>query len=190
MLNLILIGLGLVVAAAGGLYFYFRRRRRKELIALLTDKVDLLAHWTYTPAEWQKAVEEEFTWASSKDYGGEVYISPLAVYVKADTRDHLIDLTEKGKVVTNASFTGTVGMPLKLRVRWRVRTYHETAGSDRTDQFKYFKEDYRIPVPLAAKEEARKVVDFFTTRLENNLEAYTAVVGDDEAISLFGKDTF
>ena len=190
MFELITIGVALLGAAGAGLYFYCRRQRRKQLITLLIDKVDLLAHWTYTPAEWQKAVAEEFTWASGRDFGGEVYISPRAVYVKADTRDNLIDLTEKGKVVTNASFTGTEGMPLKLRVRWRVRTYRETGGSDRTDQFKYCKEDYRIPVPPTAKEEARKVVNFFTTQLENNLEAYTAVVGEDEAISLFGKDTF
>jgi len=34
------------------------------------------------------------------------------------------------------------------------------------------------------------VADFFTKQLEDNLEAYTAVVSDDESISLFGHDSF
>jgi len=45
-------------------------------------------------------------------------------------------------------------------------------------------------VPLREKDTAQKVVDFFTARLQNNLDAYTAVVPDDEPISLFGKDSF
>lgn len=61
---------------------------------------------------------------------------------------------------------------------------------DRSAEVKYYKEDYRVPVPLRYREEAERVVDFFVTRLENNLEAYTAVVPDDEPISLFGKDSF
>jgi len=187
MFELVISSVVLVVVAAGAsVYLYFRRQKRKSEISLLTDGVDLLAHWTYTPNEWRKAVEEEFTWASSKDDVGQVYVSPTALYVKADHRDHLIELAENDKVVTHASYRGAEDSPLKLRVRWRVVTYNP----DGPDQIKYYKEDYRIPVPPSAKEAASKVADFFTRQLENNLDAYTTVIGDDESISLFGKDSF
>jgi hypothetical protein len=175
----------LVVALPGCCYLYFRRQRRQKISEILSD-TNLLAHWTYTPAEWEKAVADEFTWAKSKGAIGDVYISPTAIYVKSDSRDRLIFLSENGKVVTNASYRGTEGSPLKFRVRWKIvrRDQHGR------EEVKYFKEDYRIPVPLRLKDEAQQVVDFFTARLQSNLEAYTAVVPDDEPISLFGKDTY
>ena len=106
--------------------------------------------------------------------------------MKSDSGDRLIELGGDGKVVTYAAYRGEEGSPLKLRVRWRiVRRYQ-----DRGDEVKYFKEDHRIPVPLKYKEEAQRVADFFTAKLEANLNAYTAVVPDDEPISLFGKDSF
>ena len=186
MFQLLIAAVVLLVVAAAGLYIYFCRQRRRELIARLTDGVDLLAHWTYTPPEWRRAVEEEFTWASSKDNAGQVYISPTALYVKADCRDHLIDLANHGKVVTHASYRGTDDSPLKLRVRWKVVTRDRNGY----EEVKYHKEDYRIPVPPAAKAAAQQVADFFTAQLENNLAAYTALVPEDEPISLFGKDSF
>ena len=76
--------------------------------------------------------------------------------------------------------------PLKLRLRWKV----VRQDTDGRSEVKYYKEDLRIPVPLAHYEEAKRVADFFTARIENNLEAYTALVPDDEPISLFGKDSF
>lgn len=183
---LLITGVALLGAAVVGWYVYFRRQKRKALIALLTEGVGLLAHWTYSSAEWRRAVAEEFTWASSKDNAGQVYISPTAIYIKTDSRDHLIDLADKGKVVTHASYRGTDDSPLKLRVRWKVVTYDQNGSKE----VKYHKEDYRIPVPPGAKEAAQQVAEFFTTQLENNLDAYTAVVGNDESISLFGKDAF
>jgi hypothetical protein len=176
----------LLGAAVAGLYLYFRRQKRKAQIALITDGVDLLAHWTYTPAEWRKAVEEEFTWAPGKGESGELYFTRNAIYIRTDSRDHLIDLADQGKVVTHASYRGTVDSPLKLRVRWKVVTRNRSGG----EEVKYHKEDYRVPVPPAAKAAAQQVANFFTTQLENNLDAYTALVGEDEPISLFGKDSF
>ena len=184
---LLITGVAVLGAAVVGWYVYFRRQKRKALIALLTEGVGLLAHWTYTAAEWRRAVAEEFTWASSKDIGARVYISPTMIYIKTDSRDHLIDLSEKGKVVTHASYRGADDSPLKLRVRWKVVTQDHDG---RSEEVKYHKEDYRIPVPSGAKEAAQLVAEFFTAQLENNLDAYTAVVGEDEPISLFGKDSF
>jgi len=64
---------------------------------------------------------------------------------KDDSQDRLIDLSNDGKVVTYASYRGAdSSSPLKLRVRWRVVIRYE----DRPDEVKYFKEDYRIPVPF------------------------------------------
>jgi hypothetical protein len=54
----------------------------------------------------------------------------------------------------------------------------------------YYKEDHRIPVPMREREAAMKVVDFFKTRLEKHLDWYTALLPDDDPISLFGKDSF
>jgi hypothetical protein len=45
-------------------------------------------------------------------------------------------------------------------------------------------------VPIRNRDDAARVAAFFTAQLENNLAAYTAVVPDDEPISLFGKDSF
>ncbi len=167
-------------------YLYIKRRKRRQRISEIVSGTNLLAHWVYTPVEWQRAVEEEFTWAKSKGDMGHVYISPTVIYVRSDSGDRLIELGTEGKVVTYAAYRGEEGSPLKLRVRWKV----VRRDPDRADEVKYFKEDYRIPVPLKHKEDARRVADFFTAKLEGHLEAYTAVVPEDEPISLFGKDSF
>jgi len=176
----------LLAVAILGFYLYIKRRKRREKISEILSGSNLLAHWIYTPVEWQRAVEEEFTWAKSKGDEGHVYISPNVIYVKSDSGDCLIELTGDGKVVTYAAYRGEEGSPLKLRVRWKIVKRYQ----DQHDEVKYYKEDYRIPVPVKYKEEARRVADFFTTKLEANLNAYTAVVPDDEPISLFGKDSF
>ena len=177
---------GLVLIAVAASYLYYRRRARAAAIDSLINDPHLLAHWTYSPEEWRRAVEEEFTWGSTKESSGEVYISPSKVYVRSGSSDRLIDLDGEGRVVPHVSFTGTEGIPLKLRVRWTVVSYHPDHGNET----KYYKEDYRIPVPVSAKEQAKKVAAYFTDRLEKNLESYTAVVPDDQPISLFGKDEF
>jgi len=176
----------LLAVAILGFYLYIKRRKRREKISEMLCGTDLLAHWIYKPDEWQRAVEEEFTWAKSKGDEGHVYISPTGICVKSDSGDRLIELGGEGKVVTYAAYRGEEGSPLKLRVRWKIVKRYQ----DRSDEVKYFKEDYRIPVPLKHKEEAQRVADFFTAKLEANLNAYAAVVPDDEPISLFGKDSF
>jgi hypothetical protein len=178
----------LVLLAAGvaAYYLYARRRSRRERIARVLSGSNILARWSYAPEEWRRAADEEFTWVRNKNSGGEVCISPTTIYIKSDTQDLLIDLSGDGKMVTHASYRGLDMCPLKLRVRWKI----VKRDPDRSDEVKYYKEDYRIPVPIRYREHAERVVAYFTTRLENNLEAYTAVVSDDEPISLFGKDTF
>lgn len=175
-----------VLLIAGGVWLYFnvKKYKRGKVITEITSTMNLLAKWTYTTNEWRKAVEDEFTWASSSDGPGQVFISPTAIYVRTNNSDHLIDLADNDKVVTHASYRGTDGSPLKLRVRWKVVDYDSDSGI----QTKYYKEDYRIPVPPGSKEAAKRVADFFTTQLENNLDAYTDVVPDDEPISIFGRD--
>lgn len=174
-----------LMVVALGCYLHLKRRRREGISAILSDP-NLLAQWTYRPVEWQTAVAEEFTWARSKGDTAQIHISPSAFYVKSDSGDRLTELGGNGKVVTHASYRGAEGSPLKLRVRWKIVKQYD----DRPDEVKYFKEDYRIPVPLRCEVEARRVADFFTAQLEANLNAYTAVVPDDEPISLFGKDSF
>ena len=177
----------LAVVVAGS-FFYLGRRKRKARIAEMLSGTNLLAAWTYDPDEWRQAVEEEYTWIRNKDGGvGHCYISPSGIYIKNDSQDRLIDLSGNGKVVTHASYRGADrSSPLKLRVRWRVVTTDKNGN----EQIKYFKEDYRIPVPIRNRDDAARVADFFIAKLENNLAAYTAVVPDDEPISLFGKDSF
>jgi len=175
----------LLVVGILGVFLFKRRGERRLKVIEITEGPDLLAYWTYAPSEW-KAVAEEFSWVNTKGAGGDVYITAAAIYLKSGSKDRLIDLVEDGKVVTHASHRGTADSPLKIRVRWKTIRRYE----DRPDEVKYFKEDYRIPVPLKNVEEARHVAEFFTKRLEDNLDAYTAVVPDDEPISLFGKDSF
>jgi hypothetical protein len=184
--SLLISSLILIAAAVAFGYILVKRRERREKIAEILSGSNLLADWAYTPDEWRRAAEEEFTWVRDRDSGGHVYLSPTMIYIKNDSEDRLIDLDAGGKVVTHASYRASEMSPLKLRVRWKVVTEHR-GGSN---EVKYYKEDYRIPVPLRYQEEARRVADFFTARLENNLEAYADVVSDDEPLSLFGKDDF
>ena len=184
---LILPLLVLLAVGAVGYYVYAKRRARKERIAETISSTNLLARWAYSPDDWRRAADEEFTWVKNKDSPGQVYISPTTIYIKNDYQDRLIDLSGEGRVVTHASYLGSDMSPLKLRLRRKVVTTHLDSNRQ---EVKYYKEDYRLPVPLTYREEAERVVKFFTARLENDLAAYTAVVSDDEPISLFGKDPF
>lgn len=178
--------LALLAVGTVAYYLYSRRRSRRQRIDRILSGANLLARWTYAPDEWRRAAEEEFTWVRNKNSVGEVCITPASIYIKNDSQDRLFDLSGDGRMVTHASYTGTDMGSLKLRVRWKV--VHR--DPDRSDEVKYYKEDYRVPVPLRYREQAERVVAYFTARLENNLEAYTAVVPEDEAISLFGKEPF
>ena len=175
----------LLIAAGGAGYLYYRRRVRSKDIAGILDDPNPLAVWTYTPEEWRRAVEDEFSWARSDGSSAQIRICETGIYLKTDSQNHLIELASGPKVVTFAGYRSTEGSPLKLRVRWKI--VRRRRGGD---EVKYYKEDYRIPVPLREQDAAQKVVDCFTARLQNNLDAYTAVVPDDEPISLFGKDSF
>ncbi|HKQ50963.1 MAG TPA: hypothetical protein VJT74_01250 [Pyrinomonadaceae bacterium] len=163
-----------------------RRRARMEDIAGMISGRNLLAQWPYTPEEWRQAAEDEFDWVRNRDGKGHVYVSPGAIYILGESDEHYIDLTADGRVVTHASCRPSHMSPLKLRLRWKVVRRDDEGRSE----VKYYKEDLRIPVPLAYHAEAQRVADFFTAQIENNLEAYTALVPDDEPISLFGKDSF
>jgi hypothetical protein len=180
-LFLVVIGVAVV-----GVQLLFRHRAPQRSGAEIIADPNLLAHWVYAPDEWRKAVEDEFNWVKNKESVGHVYISPTAICVKNDFQERVIELAGGGKVVTNASYRGANGSPLKLRTRWRVVEQSHYGH----DEVKYYKKDYWIPVPLQYKEEARRVAEFFTAQIENNMAAYTAVVPDNEPISLFGKDTF
>lgn len=169
------------IAAAG--YWFFRRwRRNRWLDEALTSP--LIASWTYSPAEWSQAVADEFSWGREGD-SAQIYFYSSLVYIQTESGKQFFPLGRDDRVVTFAGYAGIEGSPLKLRVRWK--TVDEFNNVDET---KYHKEDYRIPVPLRVKDEALKVVEFFTANLENNLAAYTAVVPDDQPLSLLGKDSF
>jgi len=58
------------------------------------------------------------------------------------------------------------------------------------EKIKYYKEDYRIPVPLREHAAAQNVVNYFTKWAEDNPRFYTQMLPDDDPISLFGKDSF
>lgn len=180
-LIIILLVLGGAVAAA--FWFVRRGRQNRWLDEALTSP--LIASWTYTPSQWAKAVADEFSWGRP-DESAQIYFYLSLVYIQAESGKQFFPLERDDRVVTFAGYAAIEGSPLKLRVRWKVVSDDQEGNR----QTKYYKEDYRIPVPLQEKAEALKVVEFFTTRLENNLTAYTAVVPDDEPISLFGKDSF
>ena len=182
MLYLVVIVLAL---AAGAGYWYFRRRRQAQAAADILNDPNPLATWTYTPMEWQQAVSDEFTWGKSDGGSAQIRICQSGIYIWSDSQSRVYELETGGKFVTFAGYLGAEGSPLKLRLRWRKITYDKNGN----EEIHYYKEDYRIPVPLREKEAALKVVDYFQTRLENHLDTYTALVPDDEPISLFGKDS-
>jgi hypothetical protein len=185
MLYLIII-LAVLVSAAGLVYWYSRRWRKANAAAAILNDPNPIATWTYTPAEWQQAVADEFSWARADGASAQIRICQSGIYVWSDSHSHVYDLEAGGKFVTFAGYPGAEGNPLKLRVRWR----EITQDRDGDEEIRYYKEDYRIPVPLREKEAALRVVDFFKTQLESHMDWYTAVLPDDEPISLFGKDSF
>jgi len=187
MTQLYFIAIGLLLAiAAGGAYWYFRRRRQAQAAANILSDPNPLAIWTYTPAEWQQAVSDEFSWASADGASAQIRICQRGFYVWSDSHSRVFELEAGGKFVTFAGYLGVEGAPLKLRVRWREITQDRYGN----EEIHYYKEDHRIPVPMREKEAAMKVVEFFKTRLEKHLDWYTALLPDDEPISLFGKDSF
>jgi hypothetical protein len=182
--------IALLIILAVAVFFlyslYAWRRKRVETISGLLAGRNLLASWPYSAEQWRKAVEDEFTWAWRRGGPGHIYISPDALYIKAGKGGRFVELAGGGRVVTHASLTaGDMGL-LKLRVRRKV-VFHQP---DRADEVKYYRDDYRIPVPASYREEAIRVVSFFNSRLEMNLEAYADSVSDDEPLSIFGKDPF
>jgi LPXTG-motif cell wall-anchored protein len=182
----LILAFALFAVLAGGGYLFFKRRKRNRVIADVLSGENLIGRWSYHAAEWQQAVAEEFSWAKASDGGGEIFISPRTIYIKSASSDHLIELNGS-KVVTHASYRGTEGAPLKIRVRWKVIESNADGVQQRT---KYYKEDYRIPVPLRERAAAEKVVLWFSAHCEKNLDAYADVVGADEALSIFGDDSF
>lgn len=187
MSRLVLIAIVLVlVSAAGVVYWYVRRRRQANAATDILNDPNPIATWTYKPEEWHQAVSDEFSWASADGGSAQIRICQSGIYVWSDSQSRVYELEAGGKFVTFAGYLGVEGNPLKLRVRWREIT-RDRHGNE---QIHYHKEDHRIPVPIREKEAALKVVDFFTTRLEEHLDWYTALLPDDEPISLFGKDSF
>jgi len=187
MSQLYLIAIFILVAAIGAAgYFYLLHRKHKSEIADILNDPNPLAMWTYTPHEWQQAVADEFSWGRANGNTAQVRICPIGVYVDSGSRHRLFELESGIKMVTFAGYQGIEGSPLKLRVRWRIVS-HDKNGNE---EIKYHKEDIRIPVPLREKDAAQRVVDYFTDRLQQNLDRYTQLLSDDEPISLFGKDSF
>lgn len=181
------IAIGIVLAIAVGVaYWYFKRRRQDQAAAEILNDRNPLASWTYTTDEWRQAVADEFTWGRAGGESAQIRICLSGIYVWSHSRSRVYELETGGKVVTFAGYTGVEGIPLKLRVRWKIVT-HDENGYPQTN---YYKDDIRIPVPPREKASALRVVEFFKARLENNPAAYTAVLPDDEPISLFGKDSF
>lgn len=175
-----------LASAVGVVYWFYRRRQQAHAAADILNDPNPIASWTYTPQEWQQAVIDEFSWASAHGDSGQIRICQSGFYVWSDSHSRVCELEAGGKFVTFAGYLGVEGSPLKLRVRWRTIT-RDRYGNE---EIHYYKEDYRIPVPVREKAAAMKVVDFFTTRLEKHLDWYTALLPDDEPISLFGKDSF
>jgi hypothetical protein len=183
---LIAVIIAMVALTAGGAYLYYRRARRRKVINDILFDVNPLAVWTYSPEEWRRAVQEELLWGHADDGPVQVRISRFGVYFKTRSREHLVALADGTKIVTFAGYGGAEGNPLKLRTRWRVIT-HDRYGNE---QIHYYKEDYRIPVPLREQAAAQNVVNYFTKWLEDNPRFYTQMLPDDEPISLFAKDSF
>ncbi len=185
MLYLLIAG-ALIALAAGGGFFYLRRARHRKVINDILFDVNPLAVWTYSTEEWRSAVEQEFSWGDADDGPVQIRISRFGIYFKGRSREHLLLLADGTRIVTFAGYGGAEGNPLKLRTHWKVTTRDEYSN----ERIKYYKEDYRIPVPLREHAAAENVVNYFTKWLEDNPGFYTEMLPDDEPISLFGKDGF
>ena len=181
----ILIGIAAAVVVLAGLFF-LTRVWNSQLAKKIARDPHPLAVWTYTPEEWQQAVADEFTWARARGNSATIKICQLGFLVDDGSRARLYDLETSTRLVTFAGYVPIEGGLLKLRVRQKI----ELGNQNDPNETKYYKDDYRIPVPLREQEEAQKVVDFFMSKMQNNLDAYTDLIADNESISLFGNDSF
>lgn len=175
----------LLAAAGGGYLIYCRGQRRKAIDDILFD-VNPLAVWTYSADEWRQAVDDELSWGAGNDGETQIRICHSGTYFKNNSREHLMPLADGARVVTFAGYLRGEKSPLKLRTRWRVTSYDE----DGKENVKYYKEDFRVPVPPREQLAAENVVTHFTEWLDKNMSLYTRLVPDDEPISLFGRDAF
>jgi len=181
----IFIGIAAAVAVVAGLFFATRFLNRQVANDIVKDPHPL-AMWTYTPEEWQQAVADEFTWGHARGNSAIIKICQLGFVIDDGSRARLYDLETSTRRVTFAGYVPIDGGLLKLRVRQKI----ELGNKYDQNETKYYKDDYRIPVPLREQQEAQKVVDFFMTKMQNNLQAYTDLISDNESISLFGNDSF
>lgn len=172
-------------SAVGAFYLYQQRSRRRKVIGDILSDVNPLAVWTYTPDEWRSAVEE-LSWGRADDGPVAVRISRFGVYFKTRSGEYVLPLMDGTRTVTFAGYSGGEGNPLKLRTRWR----EVTRDQYEQEQFKYYKEDFRVPVPLREQAAAQNVVIYFTRWLEDHPNLYAQLLPDDEPISVFGKDSF
>ena len=168
-----------------GLVYLVKRWQRGRKASAIVSCPNPLARWKYAPDEWPGAVAEEFTWAKHTDKPAQVFITPEGIYIANEVENHLINLRGGGRFVTHASYRGTDISPLKLRVRWKVVRRYRNA-----EKVEYYTEDYRIPVPRGCKEDANRIVEFFTAQAEQNPNLVNAVTSPDSPISIFGKEPF
>jgi len=181
---LIIIAIVLVLAVG---VFFLVRLLRAEVAEDIRNDPNPLAVWTYAPAEWQQAVADEFNWGRARGNSAQIKICQLGYLVDDGSHARLFELETSTRVVTFAGYIPIEGGLLKLRVRQRIGINDK---HHYRNDVKYYKDDYCIPVPLREREQAQKVVDFFMTKLQHNLEKYSQLLADDQSLSLFGNDSF
>jgi len=130
-------------------------------------------------------VADEFSWGRSRGNAAQIKICQLGFLVDDGSHARMFDLETSTRLVTFAGYVPIEGGLLKLRVRQKlsIDRFHPNDNQ-------YYKDDYRIPVPLREREQAQKVVDFFMTKLQSHLDEYSQLMADGESISLFGNDSF
>jgi hypothetical protein len=134
------------------IYTWQRRRKKIDAIWLEDSDTNVLERWKYSPEEWKKFAEDDFSWVKNKDLPGEFSISDDSILISNGRDEFFRDINGEW-TLTNIEFRESTSI-----FRIKLRQSRENRS---IDMYEYFYEDLWIPIPPGNTEKARRIVEHF-----------------------------
>ncbi len=141
-----------ILAIVFTIYTWQKRRKKIEAVWLEDSGTNVLERWRYSPEEWKKFAEEDFSWVTNKDSPGEFSISDDSILISNGSDEFFRDL-QRDWVLTSIEFRETTSI-FKIILRRSV-------SNNLRDAYEYDYEDVWIPIPPGNTEKARRIVEHF-----------------------------
>jgi hypothetical protein len=154
------------------LYLLAGHRRRKKLSSIVNGESEVLLKWKYSPEDWKSYAENPASrWIGNGDLPGEAFITPENILVTNGEDRYFYEFAKKK--ITQCAFFHPF---LDLRIEWMGGTKAIPVQ---------LREDFRLFVPNAHKEEISDLVEEFKVMTKSNARFALNFYEDDEMISLF-----